>query len=368
MKILVGFIMDGKAGGIDKYLLNFLEKISSEAVQLDFLTNEIDPELKKYLEIRHSKIYAIPNLKHPAAQYRQVKHIIKKGGYDAVYLNVSTAIDCIAAIAAKHAGVKHRMIHSHSSGNDCESTLKRNVFDVIHKCCRLFFYKYGTEFYGCSAEAGEWLFPEKIVHSNRFHVIHNAVDREKFEYNVEKRETIRRELGVKDQLVLGHVGNFCYQKNHYFLLDVFAKIHEKNPEAVLILAGDGVRFGRVKQLIVQKNLEGYVKLLGRRSDADYLYQGMDAFVFPSNFEGLGIVGIEAQSAGLPCFMSDRVPKECRITEKCYFLPLELSVDDWAEAILKNTGKREPAEYLEKASLYDLANQDEELFGILKNTE
>ena len=164
-KLLVGFIMDGKSGGIDKYLLNFLTKVSNEEVRIDFLTNEIDVELQTELKKFHSNLYAIANLKHPVSQYRQVCRIMKEGQYDAVYLNISTAIDCIAAIAAKHSGVERRMIHSHSSGNDCESALKRNLFNGIHKFCRLFLYRYGTEFYGCSVKAGEWLFPKKIVNS-----------------------------------------------------------------------------------------------------------------------------------------------------------------------------------------------------------
>lgn len=365
MKVLVGFIMDGKAGGIDKYLLNFLEEVSSEGVQLDFMTNEIDPELQEHLREYHAGLYAIPNLRHPIAQYRRVKRIIKKGRYDAVYLNISTAIDCIAAIAAKHAGVKKRMIHSHSSGNDCENAWRRWLFDVIHKSCRLFLYRYGTEFYGCSVEAGAWMFPEKVVHSDKFRVIHNAVDRAKYEYDPEKRRMIRAQLGIGDQRVFGHIGNFCYQKNHYFLLNVFEEIHKRDKETMLLLAGDGVRFEQVKRMIAEKNLTDSVILLGRRNDADILYQGMDAFIFPSNFEGLGIVGIEAQSAGLPCFMSDKVPTECKITKKCYFLPLGYGAAVWADEIIRNTGEREKAEYLEKAEMYDLSNQKEELIKIVK---
>lgn len=365
MKVLVGFIMDGKAGGIDKYLLNFLEEVSSEGIQLDFLTNEVDPELQTHLREYHAGLYAIPNLRHPAAQYRRVKSIIEKGRYDAVYLNISTAIDCVAAVAAKHAGVKKRMLHSHSSGNDCENVWKRRLFDAIHKSCRLFLYRYGTEFYGCSVEAGAWMFPEKIVHSDEFHVIHNAVDRAKYEYDPEKRRMIRARLGIGDQRVFGHVGNFCYQKNHYFLLNVFEEIHKRDKETILLLAGDGVRFEQVKRMVAEKNLTDAVILLGRRNDADILYQGMDAFIFPSNFEGLGIVGIEAQSAGLPCFMSDTVPAECQITEKCYFLPLGYGAAVWADEIIRNTGKREAAEYLKTAEMYDLSNQKEELIKIVK---
>lgn len=364
-KLLVGFIMDGKSGGIDKYLLNFLTKVSNEEVRIDFLTNEIDVELQKELKKCHSNLYAIANLKHPVSQYRQVCRIMKEGQYDAVYLNISTAIDCIAAIAAKHSGVERRMIHSHSSGNDCESALKRNLFNGIHKFCRLFLYRYGTEFYGCSVKAGEWLFPKKIVNSSKFCVIHNAVDREKYKYSAQKREEIRGSMGITDQFVIGHVGNFCYQKNHYFLLDVFEEVHKKEPNTVLLLAGDGVRFEKVRQIVAEKNLEDVVKLLGRRSDTDYLYQGMDAFLLPSNFEGLPIAGIEAQSAGLPCFMSDEITKESKITEACYFIPLKSGAKYWAEEILDNRMERQSAEFLDNAEQYDLANQDQELKSLIR---
>lgn len=368
MKILVGFIMDGNAGGIDKYLLNFLEKVSSKEVKLDFLTNEVNSDLEKKLKTYGSKIYAIQNLKHPITQYRQVKAIIKAGQYDAVYLNISTAIDCVAAIAAKHAKVKRIMIHSHSSGNDCESVLKRKIFNGIHKFCRLFLYKYGTEFYGCSIKAGEWMFPKTIVESEHFHVIHNAVDRKKFEYNIEKRERMRAELNITDQFVLGHVGNFCYQKNHYFLLEVFDEIHKRDKDAILILAGDGIRFEQVKKIITQKGLDNSVRLLGRRRDTDLLYQVMDAFILPSNFEGLPIAGIEAQSAGLLTFMSTKITKESKITQNCYFIPLSKKPSYWAEEILKRKKMRASAVYLDNAGQYDLANQEQELFQLVKNVE
>ena len=111
-KMLVGFIMDGNGGGVDKYLLNFLENTAGEEVEIDFLTNEIDADLEEYLKKYHSRIFAIANLKHPITQYRQVCRIIKEQKYDMVYLNISTAIDCIAALAAKSCKVKRIMIHS----------------------------------------------------------------------------------------------------------------------------------------------------------------------------------------------------------------------------------------------------------------
>ncbi len=382
MKVLVGFIMDGKSGGIDKYLLNVLEQISNHSalawpetekkenekiqgtITLDFLTNEVEPNLEKKLAAYGSKIYAIPNLKHPKGQYDKVREILEQGAYDAVYFNISTAIDLIAAKAAKDAGVKRRMIHSHSSGNDCESKLKRFVFDTIHNLCKHFLYRYGNEFYGCSIKAGEWLFPRKIVESENFQVIHNAVDRKKFSYDPELRESIRKELGcAREDYVYGHVGNFCYQKNHYFLLEIFNKVHEIQPEAKLWLVGDGPRFQEVKKRIKEMGLEDCVKLLGRRSDTHALYQGMDAFLLPSNFEGLPIAGIEAQSAGLPCYMSDTITKESKITHNCYFLSLKKKPDYWAKRIVGNKKKRTCAHYLPGAQAHDMERQTQEIWNL-----
>lgn len=371
MKVLTGFIMDGKSGGIDKYLLTVLEQVSGNqqskiqgSITLDFLTNEIDEELEEKLAAYGSKIYAIPNLRHPKSQYDRVKKILEEGHYDAVYFNISTAIDLIAAKAAKDAGVERRMLHSHSSGNDCESKMKRLVFNRIHGICKHFLYHYGTEFYGCSIKAGDWLFPRKIVASDKFQVIHNAVDRKKFSYDPERRKKIREELGCgQEAYVYGHVGNFCYPKNHYFLLEIFKEIVKLQPEARLWLVGDGPRFEEVKRRVKEMGLEDQVEILGRRSDADALYQGMDAFLLPSNFEGLPIAGIEAQSSGLPCFMSDAITKESKITRDCYFLPLKKDPATWAKKIVGKKKERSQAKFLESAYYYDLERQSQEILDL-----
>lgn len=365
-RILVGFIMDGKAGGIDKYLLNFLTTVSKEDLRVDFLTNRIDKELEGKLSSYGSGLYEIADLKHPVSQYRQVKMMIRKHGYDAVYLNVSTAIDCIAAAAAFRMQVKTRIIHSHSSGNDCENILKRYIFNVIHSVCRCFLYRFATEYFGCSKKAGEWLFPRRIVQSGQFRVIYNAVDRKRFTYSESVRHEVREELKLHGKFVIGHVGNFCYQKNHRFLLEVFRETLKKRRDVKLLLAGDGVRFEMMRKLSEDMGIGGHILFLGRRPDMDRLYQAMDVFLLPSHFEGLPIVGIEAQSAGLPCIMSDRITREAKITKNCLFLPCKKKdVKYWASVISNMKKPRRKAEFLENAGNYDLKAQEvqmRKLFG------
>lgn len=364
-RILVGFIMDGNAGGIDKYLLNFLNTVQNKDIKIDFLTDEIHEELKEYLKKRDSEIYAIAGLRHPIKQYRQVIEILKKKNYDMIYLNVSTAIDCVAAFAAKKMGVSTRAIHSHSSGNDCENSLQRFIYNCVHRICKLFFYRAGTMYYGCSIKAGRWIFPKKIVESDRFEVVYNAVDRTTFEYDRYLRQEIRKELGLQGKYVIGHVGNFCYQKNYPFLINVFEEFHKTYNEAYLLLVGKGVEFDEIQRMVKEKNLQNYVKFMGWRKDTHRLYQAMDTFLMPSRFEGLPIVGIEAQTTKLQCIFSDNVTEETKIQDRTFFFSLKENPKKWAEFILQyKEYDREKVKMLEQAEKYDLENQKKQLKEIV----
>ena len=369
-RILVGFIMNGKAGGIDKYLLNFLVSVCQEGVhkevRIDFLTNEVDEELRRYLSQYHSELYAIASLKHPIKQFRQVCSILKNKKYDMVYLNVSTAIDCVAAFAAKRMGIPERVVHSHSSGNDCESAVQRFAYAIVHKICRLFFYRAGTRFYGCSVKAGEWLFPKKVTDSERFEVIYNAIDGDRFRYDESLRKEVRQELKIEDDvLVIGHMGNFCYAKNYPFLIDVFEQVHRCRSQSMLLLCGKGVELESVKALVKKKGLGEVVRFLGWRPDTERPYQSMDLLLLPSRFEGLPVVGVEAQCTKLPCVFSDSITREAKIQDHCYFLPLSEGPKKWAEFILQHQDyDRSQVRLTEEARYYDLENQREQLRRIV----
>lgn len=366
-RILAGFIMNGKAGGIDKYLLNFLEAVKDENVMVDFLTDEVDNELREYLAQYGADLYAVAGLKHPSEQFHQICSILRNKQYDMIYLNVSTAIDCIAAFAAKKMGVRERVIHSHSSGNDCENPIQRLVYNVIHRVCKLFFYRAGTRFYGCSVKAGQWIFPDKILKSNNFEVVYNAVDRNLFHYDSSVRKTVRQELEISDEktLVMGHLGNFCYAKNYSFLIEIFEQVHKRNGNSLLLLAGTGIQLEEIKRLVNRKGLEHVVRFLGWRSDTSRLYQAMDFFLLPSRFEGLPVVGVEAQCTKLSCVFSDSITREAGISNHCYYLSLADTPDKWAEFILEHKEyNRDEVELTKEAKNYDLGVQKEQLRRIV----
>lgn len=332
IKVLTGFIMNGKAGGTDKYLLNFLEQVHNEFVQVDFLTNHIDIDLKQKLEQYGSHLYEVANLKKPKLQYQQIYNIIQNNKYDVTYFNLSTAISRIGPQAAFDCNVPIRAIHSHSTGNDCSNIYKRKLLDFLHNKYKKQLYKTANRFYACSKKAGLWMFPESIVGSDKFKVIHNAVDTKKFAYNINTRQQMRKMLGLEDNFVIGHVGNFCYPKNYPFILDVVEAVSKRNSKVRLLLAGTGPDFDYVQTLVKEKKLQDKVIFLGQRSDIDDIMQAMDVFLFPSHFEGLGIVLIEAQAAGLPCVASTAVPQEAAITKSVVFLSLDDTIEKWADTV------------------------------------
>lgn len=356
-RILVGFIMDGNTGGLDRYLLNFLETVWEEGIQIDLLTNHADRELKQRLSKYHSHLYEIANLHHPIKQFRQVSYLIQKNQYETVYLNISTAIDCVAALAAKKCNVPRRILHCHASGNDCSNALVRLVFNSIHRFCRLFLYRTGTEFYGASKLAGEWAFPKKVVLSDRFHVIVSGIDTKKYIFDKKIRDEVRSKLGLENAFVIGHAGTFTYVKNHGFLIQVFREILKKEPSAVLLLLGTGDNFEKIRKQVEKLGIEESVRLLGWRNDTEQLLQAMDVFVLPSHFEGLSIVSLEAQAAGLCCILSDKVPEEAKISRLCYFLPLKQGAKKWADFILAHREySREEVKIDTDSGLFDLNAQ------------
>lgn len=355
-KVLIAYIMDGKAGGIDRYILNVFEQ-AKEEMQIDFLTTNIDNDLKKYLKNNGSSLFEVPNMKHPISQYKKIKNIIKSNNYDVVYFNISTAIVFSGVFAAKNAQVKKIIIHSHAAGYDCANKYKRKVFELSHKVCSKFLYKYGTNFYACSKLAGEWMFPKKIIESSEFKIVNNAIDTEKFAFDYEKRTKMRSKLGIENNFVIGHIGNFLYVKNHKFLIELFKQYLDYNSLAKLLLVGDGPLEPEIVQMAVDYEVEDKVIFAGRQNESQDYLQAMDIFLLPSHFEGFGIAAVEAQCSGLPCVMSNNVPNQVAITDKCKFL----SLDDnkpWIKAIIDfEVYKRKDNSALISDLGFALKNQD-----------
>lgn len=325
--MLVGYIQDGRHSGIDKYLLGFCDVAFENGVTLDLLTDRIDPSLKAQFDKKGFSLFEIPSLKKPASQYKAIKEIIKNGGYDAAYFNISEAFNCTGVFAAAACRVPVRIVHSHNSGVDKNNKYVRAFRTLLHKIFRFITYKKATKCLACSNAAGEWMFPCD------FDIIYNAVDSTRFVFDEQKRKDVRNTLSISDDTkVFIHIGHFCHQKNNFFLMEVIKEIVKKQSSALLLSVGNGPDFDAVKEYAKKLGIENNVKFLGVRSDVADLLCAADVFLLPSRFEGLGIVLIEAQFTGLACVVSDRVPQEAKISENFVAVPAN-NAQSWADAAL-----------------------------------
>lgn len=329
--------MTKNIGGMETYLMSQYRKLDKKYIQYDFVNLSKDDKMAFSEEIKNngSKIYSVPKRKyHPFLHYYEMMKILfyNRKKYKYIVLNTCHLYYIFPLFFAKIIQIPNRIIHSHNSDDEIKRSFFRKILININKMLMHFSV---TDYWACSEIAGKWMFKNR-----NFRVIHNAINVSDFVYNESIRQKVRTQLGLlKDEFVIGHVGRFSYQKNHDFLIDVFNEVHRRLPEAVLILIGDAVEdelyLNKAKQKVKELNLVENVRFLGIRNDVPDLMQAMDCFLFPSRFEGLGIVIIEAQTAGLPCYVSSVIPNEVKITNLVDFISLNESPENWAEKIIKN---------------------------------
>lgn len=336
-KILVGMISSVGAYGLDNYVFSFW-KYASNYAQVDCLGSRYNGELEQTLRSKGCMFHVVSGLKKPIKQYFQVRKLIRKNHYDIVYLNVSTALAVPTLLAAHDCGVERILIHSHSAGFDEASPWKRSFMTLLHKMCKGLLCHSANEYLTCSDKAAQWMFTKKINDSGNVRRIQNAVDVSEFRFDQERREELRTRLKVPDKFVIGMVGNMTYAKNHCFMIDVFSRIAQQNQDSVMVILGDGKLRSAIEQQIRDCGLQDRVLLLGQVRASEGYMSAFDLFVMPSYIEGLPIVSVEAQCAGLPCIFSNRITKEAKITEQCCFLPIE-KPELWVDEILKEMGKK-----------------------------
>lgn len=312
-------------GGLETMLMNYYRHMDREKIQFDFLEHRRDrAAYDDEIESLGGRIFRLPRLNPLSSDYFHALN-----AFFAVhpeYRIVHSHLDCMSAYplcAAKNAKVPVRIAHAHSTSQDRNWKL---VFKLISK---KLISLYTTDLFACSADAGEWMFGTKDVH-----ILPNAIDIERYAFNLLIRNQTRKVLGLDDAFVIGHVGRFSAVKNHSFLTDVFAQIKRQEPNSKLLLVGAGSEMQAVQQKVKALGLGADVIFTGVRNDVANLMQAMDVFVFPSLYEGLGIVLIEAQSAGLPCVVSDVIPREAYLTDLVTAEKLSSSVETWAEKILE----------------------------------
>ena len=311
--------------GLETVLMNYYRNIDRSKVQFDFLVHrQEEADYDQEILAMGGRIYHAPRLypQNYPAYFAFMKEFFRDHPeYRIVHSHID-AMSYLPLLAAKQAGVPVRIAHSHSTSIDR---------DLKYPLKQFFRFRLGsaaTHFFSCGEMAGKFLF-----RGQPFRFVPNAVEADRFCYSESVRQVKRRELGLSDELVLGHAGRLTEVKNHEFLLKSFACLLKRRPDAVLLLAGAGEKEESLRALARELGIENSVRFLGSRGDMAELYQAMDVFVMPSLYEGVPVVGIEAQLAGLPCLFSDRVPTEVCFTDQCRFIPLESGEAGWVEEIL-----------------------------------
>ncbi|QAA21576.1 glycosyltransferase family 1 protein [Sporolactobacillus terrae] len=328
-------------GGTESVVFNNYRAIDRSKVQFDIAIDDSSMcGIPKSITDLGCKVYRIPPYTRLPKYIFAIRRICKQGNYKIIHSHMN-AVSVFSLCAAWLAGVPVRIAHSHTTAGKGKGEFIRNTLKYL---LRPFSRVFANRYFACSEYAARWLFGNRVVDKGRVFVLNNAINTEKFAYDQHVRDEQRRNLGLDDKFVVGHVGRFSPQKNHFFLLEAFNALYKVRNDAVLLLigglgsAGGGIEEA-LRKRIDELGISDQVIFLGAREDISELYQAMDVFTLPSLYEGLGMACIEAQCSGLPCVLSDRVPKTARINKNVKFLPLEESCENWAKALAKSKGER-----------------------------
>lgn len=285
-------------------------------------------------------VYRLPSYTKPLAYITAIKKLCYKNKYIIVHSHMNT-MSVFSLFAAWLGKTPVRIAHSHSTSAKGKGETGRNI---LKHMLRPFSKIFATHYFACSDHAARWLFGDDTVDKGKVVIINNAIPVEKFVFNAEKREEMRKKLGLKGKFVIANVGRFSPPKNHLFLIDVFNAVNKICSNAHLLIIGGIGSAGKGIEEHIKEKLRDYgiydkVSFIGTIEDIGSIYQAMDVFILPSLYEGLGISSIEAQCSGVPCILSDRVPREAQINENVVFLPLEEPPNKWAKVVIASSGER-----------------------------
>jgi len=320
MKILVISTVNFELNGISNVILNYYRAMDKVGFQIDLVSpNKVSNDLANEFASYGSKVYPFPNrMKEPVSYVKALSSLIKTNGYEIVHAHGNSTTLFLEMQAAKIAGVKIRIAHSHST------TCK---FKRVNKVLRPLFDKSYTHGFACVDAAGKWLFREKD-----FTVINNGIDIDLYKFNASIREEFRKKLIVQDdEIIIGHVGNFSILKNQDFLLDLMNELKHQDKKYRLLLIGEGELQSSIIDRVRNEKLESKVNVLGISYEVHNWMQAMDIFVMPSKHEGFPLTIIEAQASGLPCILSSNITKDVNLDNKCKFINLN-SIDEWIASI------------------------------------
>lgn len=316
-------------GGVGGVIYNYLSHMDLSNAHVEVLVRDYGH--RQFLHDRFDELnikvhYVIQRKENIIEHFRSVREIIRLGNFDVVHCHDQNWSYVYLKIA-KELGVPVRIAHSHLTVQT-SGKLKIAILDLLTPALK----RTATGYFACGVAAGAYMWGDQIAHSDKLYVMNNAVDVEVFRFDLEQRIRYRNELGLENKTVIGHIGRFNEQKNHKFLIDIFVEYTKLDSEAVLVLVGIGELEDQIRDLVKRKDLEDKVMFLGQRTDVAKLYNAYDVFVLPSLYEGLPVVGIEAQANGLPCCFSDTISDEVVVLPSTRVIKLADSAKQWAASL------------------------------------
>ncbi len=341
--------------GIETMLMNYYRHIDRDKIQFDFLCNKTKPgAYDDEIKSMGGRIYHTPGL-NPAKYPKYLsymKSLFKENPEYKILEAHNGALGLYALHAAKVNNIPVRIFHAHGASITkdwklpiklfCKSRLKANM----------------NHNFTCGIAAAECYFGKQVVENGDYELIPNAIEVQRFVFDKNIRESLREQYNLQDKHVIGHVGRFMTQKNHTFLLDVFKKLTEQDNQAYLVLLGDGELMESIKAKAEEFDLKNKILFVGNVGNANEWYSAFDAFVLPSIWEGLPVVGVEAQASDLPCIFSDGVTKEIGLTDKVQFVPLKAPASEWVQAFEKalSINERKDNTVLIREKNYDIETE------------
>lgn len=332
MTVVLVVGMTPTPGGVEAFIRNYDSGMDHTRIRFDFLCS-MKEKMAYEEEFRSegSKVYHITSKREDPLQYtRQLRYFFRTyaNRYDVIWVNVNSLVNIDFLVYAKKYGIRKRIIHSHNSCN-----MNGRLTEILHRINRKRIDHYATDFWACSEEAARWFYREDLLPKAR--IIHNAIHVDQYLFNDTDREKYRKELGLENCIAVANVGRLHFQKNQKFALRVFQKAYEKDQKLRLILVGEGEDRNQLERQVTDLGLTDCVTFTGIRYDVDHMFNAFDVFLFPSVFEGLSIVALEAQANGLPILASDKaVTDEDAFNPNVERLSLENSVEQWADQLLE----------------------------------
>lgn len=322
-------------GGTENLLMNLYRKIDKSKIQFDFLVHQkMEGVFDQEIESLGGKVYHIDYVTK-VGHFKYKKNLLdffnSHLGYSIVQVHMN-AMNGLVLKSAKDAKIPIRISHCHSTkhGSSMLGTLyKKYVAMIIPNVA--------THFWGCSYEAGKWLYGKKIA-DDKFMIFKNGIDLNNFVFKINTQSKIRQELNIdSNHFVLGHIGRFQNMKNHDFLIDVFFDINRRKQNSLLLLVGDGDLKSKIEEKVNKLGIEKAVRFLGVRSDVSDILHLIDAFIFPSFYEGFPVTLVEAQAMGVKCIVSNTIVKTVDLgVGLVEFLELKSGANYWANKILQKT--------------------------------